>query len=468
MIVTCQTCGKRYADRFTACPFCAKASAGGTVPGAAGATAPGAAGGTLAEIRRYPTEQPLFVIGVLFSSLVWLAMVVSIVGIFYGLAGLLFTLIAHALFLAHVRCNAVRVSPQQFPDLYERCRQAAERLGLPETPEVYLMQAGGALNAFATKLLARKFVVIFSDLADQCQDPRQLDFVVGHEIGHLAAGHLRWNAFLWPYMLLPWLGAAYLRAREYSADAYGYAVVGEAEAAMRGLMVLAAGGKHGAQADLVAFIEQCREAGQFWPSVLELVSSHPFLCKRVAALQERHQPGSVTPIRRNPLAYPLAPFLGLAAAGPASGGAGLLVVVAVIGIIAAIAIPSLLRARISANEAAAIGDMRAVLEAERLYASVSRTYGSLDCLVQPSRCLPGYNGPALLDAAAAAREKSGYARELSLAPDGSSFAFLAVPLSLGQTGVRSFCGDARGLICYRQDGRPQVSEGLCGDCLPMQ
>ena len=47
----------------------------------------------------------------------------------------------------------------------------------------------------------------------------------------------------------------------------------------------------------------------------------------------------------------------------------LLIVVAIIGIIAAIAIPSLLRARVSANEAQAIGDTRSVISAQQTYAS---------------------------------------------------------------------------------------------------
>jgi len=47
----------------------------------------------------------------------------------------------------------------------------------------------------------------------------------------------------------------------------------------------------------------------------ELMSSHPFLCKRVAALQELVHPGTVTPVPRTPLAYPLAPILGMTAPG---------------------------------------------------------------------------------------------------------------------------------------------------------
>src|SRR6202048_3338587 len=80
----------------------------------------------------------------------------------------------------------------------------------------------GILNAFATKLLSRKFVIINSALADACTDPRQLDFVVGHELGHLAAGHLAWNALLLPFHLVPWLGTAYSRARGYTRDRAGF------------------------------------------------------------------------------------------------------------------------------------------------------------------------------------------------------------------------------------------------------
>ena len=49
----------------------------------------------------------------------------------------------------------------------------------------------------------------------------------------------------------------------------------------------------------------------------------------------------------------------------------LLIVVAIIGIIAAIAIPSLLRARVSANESATIGDIRTVISAQAAYQSAN-------------------------------------------------------------------------------------------------
>jgi Zn-dependent protease with chaperone function/type II secretory pathway pseudopilin PulG len=412
---------------------------------------------------RSPKEQPLLVLGIVFSSLVWLALIVSIFGIFYGAIGVVFGLVAHALFLAHVRGNGVRVSERQLPDLYERCRQAARALGLRDVPEIYLMQAGGLLNAFATKLISRRYVIVYSDLVDHCQDPRQLDFVVAHEMGHIAAGHLQWNFFLWPYLLVPWLGPAYMRAREYTSDRCGLHVVNELEASMRGLVVLATGGRLAMQADLKAFMDQRLEMGAFWPAVLELVSTHPYLCKRVAALQEVLQPGTVPAVGRNPLAYPLAPLMGLATAGGGGGLGGMLVMVMMIGIIAAIAIPSLLRARISANESGALGDARVVVEAEEAYRKASGgTYGSKECLEKPAACIKGYQGPAMLSALTASATKSGYTRSLSLDEGGEGFTFVAVPMVPGRTGVRAFCADSDGTICWTRDGSDATGEdGRC-------
>jgi len=289
------------------------------------------------RLLRSPKEPTLFAIGVVLSAIVWIVLAVTIVGLMYGFFILLFILMAHALFLAHVKGNGVRISERQLPGLYARVKAAAERLGMAEVPAVYLLQSGGVLNAFATKLLSRKFVIIYSSLADGCQDPRQLDFIIGHELGHLAAGHLQWNAFLAPYRLMPWLGPAYSRAREYTCDRYGLTVAGDLEQSARGLAVLAAGGKQAASVDLAAFEEQRLESGSFWMSVLELVSSHPYLCKRAAALREFAQPGSVKPVARNALAYPLAPLFGVAAA-PAGGANAAMIVVLMVGIMTVLAI----------------------------------------------------------------------------------------------------------------------------------
>jgi Zn-dependent protease with chaperone function len=310
---------------------------------------------------RSPKERPLFIAGAVFSGLAWLAVVVSVIGLLYAALGALFVLAAQALFLAQVRTNGVRVDPRQLPDLHARVAAAAARVGLDQLPAVYVVQGGGLLNAFATRLLSRRYVILLSDLVDHCADPRQLDFVVGHELGHLAAGHLAWNLFLLPYRIVPWLGAAYSRACEYTCDRCGLAAAVDTEQAMRGLVVLAAGGRIAAQVDLGAFASQRLEAGGFWATVLELTSYHPFLSKRVGELQELTHPGTVRPIRRSAAGVLLAPLFGALGGG---AGAAPVVAVAMVGVLAAIAIPNFMRYQLRAKEAGGKAELMGLYQAE--------------------------------------------------------------------------------------------------------
>ena len=148
----------------------------------------------------------------------------------------------------------------------------------------------------------------------------------------------------------------------------------------------------------------------------------------------------------------------------------LLIVVAIIGIIAAIAIPSLLRARVSANESATIGDIRTVISAQAAYHSANGGWyaGDMACLNVPSGggCIPNYpaNGPTFLDPnLVRQRPKSGYNRTFTpgtlvagTAVTGSSstdaYVYTTTPVTVGQSGVRSFGGDSSGVICFKADG----------------
>ena len=139
----------------------------------------------------------------------------------------------------------------------------------------------------------------------------------------------------------------------------------------------------------------------------------------------------------------------------------LLIVVAIIGIIAAIAIPSLLRARISANESGMIGDIRTVISAEAAFQSAnSGFYGTISCLgtaTQVVACILGYpaTGPTFLDnTIVTLSTKSGYTRAFQPIAattgtdsngDLAGFCYSGTPAS-AQGGVRSFGGDASGVV----------------------
>jgi type IV pilus assembly protein PilA len=163
-----------------------------------------------------------------------------------------------------------------------------------------------------------------------------------------------------------------------------------------------------------------------------------------------------------------------------------LVAVAVIGIIAAIAIPSLLRARVSANEASAIGDLRTVISAEAAYQSAnSGFYDNTTCLAAPSGCIPGYpaNGPVFLDRTFLSNPRHGYRFQFAAGTPATAevvqrgqvspsslegYVYLAVPLTQGQTGVRSFCADASGMICSMQGPMPESAGACPSECTPLQ
>jgi hypothetical protein len=172
---------------------------------------------------------------------------------------------------------------------------------------------------------------------------------------------------------------------------------------------------------------------------------------------------------------------GAAIAGTVLGGFTL---VLVLPMMAAIAIPSLLRARVSANESSAIGDIRTVISGEAAYQSANAGfYDTLACLGAPSTCIPGYSGPVFVDAVlASGADKSGYKRTFhpgapASAPAGAdqrspssieSFAYTVVPVQRNQSGVRGFCGDSSGRICITMDGsEPPVVNGECSQTCQM-
>jgi prepilin-type N-terminal cleavage/methylation domain-containing protein len=158
----------------------------------------------------------------------------------------------------------------------------------------------------------------------------------------------------------------------------------------------------------------------------------------------------------------------------------LLIVVAIILIIAAIAIPNLLRAKISANESSAVGSVRNVITAEASYQSSYPQYGFATTLrlLGPNGgagCPAGPNptvGACLLDSAlggAAIATKSGYIFEAAAANAApadpltgiaawTDFTASASPVTYNQTGVRVFCAGSDGVL--RQN--PNTGGGFTG------
>jgi prepilin-type N-terminal cleavage/methylation domain-containing protein len=160
----------------------------------------------------------------------------------------------------------------------------------------------------------------------------------------------------------------------------------------------------------------------------------------------------------------------------------LLIVVAIIGIIAAIAVPGLLRARMSGNEASAIGSIRTIASAEATYASACGGGGYAITLADLGKA-PVAGGPSFIpkdleDAKDATHTKSGYFFTIADGPDGtdvlaaadtcnnaagaSSTQFFATtaPGTKGTTGTRFFATDHSGMIRQHTDTIADITGGI--------
>jgi type IV pilus assembly protein PilA len=143
----------------------------------------------------------------------------------------------------------------------------------------------------------------------------------------------------------------------------------------------------------------------------------------------------------------------------------LLIVVAIILIIAAIAIPNLLRAKIAANEASAVGSTRTIVTAQISYANSFQIgpAATLLSLETPSGGCPAAGATSaaacLIDPSLAGGTKSGYTFTLAayggagttVSPN-TSFEADATPITIGTTGQRQFCADMSGVLHYNLTG----------------
>jgi Zn-dependent protease with chaperone function len=234
---------------------------------------------------RWPSERPLFITTVVFACLLWVAIVVTIIGLVYAVLFALLLLFVRLVLVSHLRGNGVRLGSDQFPELYDSVVKFSRQFGLETTPDAYLLQNGGVLNAFAMKFTGTNFVVLNSALVDACGDNSAArDMIIGHELGHIHAGHLRYQGLLAPAMIVPFLGKALSRAREYTCDRYGLAAAGNLDGALTGLAILAAGAKHGPRVNRQALSRQQEEMNTGWMTLAQWLSTHPPLTRRIAAL----------------------------------------------------------------------------------------------------------------------------------------------------------------------------------------
>ncbi|GAA3763696.1 Zn-dependent protease with chaperone function [Spinactinospora alkalitolerans] len=196
---------------------------------------------------------------------------------------------------ASQRVNGVRISETQFPDAHRMVADAARAFDLPRVPDAYVVLGNGRINAFASGHGFRRYVAINSDLFEiggKLADPDALRFVIGHEVGHIAAGH----SSFWRQLgisianIIPGIGSTLSRAQEYTADNHAYEFCPEG---VTGLRVLAAGKYLYESVDFDDIAARARTDQGFFVMLVNFLSSHPINTWRFAALRDRDTPGRV-------------------------------------------------------------------------------------------------------------------------------------------------------------------------------
>lgn len=152
----------------------------------------------------------------------------------------------------------------------------------------------------------------------------------------------------------------------------------------------------------------------------------------------------------------------------------LLIVVAIILIIAAIAIPNLLRARMAANESSAVGSVRTINTGMVTYNTTYPTIGFASALTNLggaalAACTPATNTACLIDNVLSAGTKSGYLFVATNDGKTPSIAYYATaaPVTVNQTGIRDFCSYEDAVVRWDSTGTAAASEAACQKLAPL-
>jgi len=216
----------------------------------------------------------LILIPLLFTPFGWWIVLIAAFGIF-----------GRYIMAANIKANGIKVTSEQFPELNAAVEHCRQRLGRPET-DVYVIQ-DSSFNAFATRLAFRNYVVLNSGAVDAVLlkgDAEQLQFLVGHEFGHVQFGHVGFLRGMLPTLglFIPPLHAWYRRCQERTADRAGLWACGTRAKAQRALSTLAGGAELGPKVNFAAIQTQWTSvSGEFWVMFSRFWSDYPHLTERI-------------------------------------------------------------------------------------------------------------------------------------------------------------------------------------------
>lgn len=209
-------------------------------------------------------------------------------GLFLWIIGTIvsLSLFTHWIQIGYIRTNGVKVTARQFTELHEMVQRVGADMGIRLLPDVYILQAGGVLNAFATRFFQKNMVILYSDVVELTRtgQTKEVEFVIAHELAHIRRNHVQKQWVVLLGSIIPFLGSAYSRACEYTCDRMAAHYIQDFGAAKRALTVLAIGGPLAKEVNEFDYLYEASRENGFIAKYSELLSTHPTLPKRIASI----------------------------------------------------------------------------------------------------------------------------------------------------------------------------------------
>lgn len=216
-------------------------------------------------------------------------------------AGLYFLVIAYVIIIilcalyqnyAMQLSYSVKVTPRNFPEIYEKSVEYARLLGMKKVPEVYIQQQNGVLNAFSAWVVGKRYIQLNAEIVDiaymENKDFDVVYFVMAHEFGHHYFNHVTFqhNLSILFAKVIPLLDPLYTRSQEYSADRVAQSLIGEA--GVKCMAMLSVGRHLYPYVDVEDYLENIYKKPNVperlarW--IVNLLTDHPIAPLRVRAI----------------------------------------------------------------------------------------------------------------------------------------------------------------------------------------
>jgi ankyrin repeat protein len=245
-------------------------------------------------------EKRYFSVALIVSIIIYVSLLFYLEGLGVLLLLTAISLFSNGLMIARIRTNGVRLSANQFPEVYNKVVELCNSMEIQSIPEVYVIESGGILNAFAAKSLRKNIVILYSDIFDliNTENNDELSFIIAHELAHIKRRHVAKHLFILPAMWIPSLGNAYLRACEYTSDRIAAYYINNSEASMNALTILAIGKTLFNKVNRDEYLLQHSKNKGLLNKLAEKSSTHPSLPKRIYEIKNYFE-NNFNPIEKN-------------------------------------------------------------------------------------------------------------------------------------------------------------------------